>query len=34
VGDKDQLAEADVVVDHLQGLSVGQLRTWMEHGLG
>ena len=34
VGDKDQLSEADVVVDHLQGVTVGQLRTWMEHGLG
>lgn len=34
VGDKHQLSEADVVVDHLEGLTVDQLRTWMEHGLG
>ena len=34
VGSKDQLSEADVVVDHLEGVTVDQLRTWMEHGLG
>lgn len=34
VGDKDQLSEADVVVDHLEGVTVDQLRIWMEHGLG
>ena len=30
---KDQLAEADVVVDHLEGVTVDQLRIWMEHAL-
>ena len=34
VGDKDQLSEADVVVDHLEGVTVDQLQSWMEHGFG
>ena len=32
VGAQDQLSEADVVVDNLEGVTVSQLRTWMEHG--
>ena len=34
VGDKAQLSEADVVVDHLEDVTVSRLQTWMEHGHG